>query len=124
MALLKSGKSDSPAPEKNLYLAQIALEYLTDAEYTKALAEAAKQKLDSKEISAILKSAVSMSELSSEEITAKLSEKTSLALRNITERDYHGVIIDRSKARPKEIIDLGLAVYGDGSEVLAAFGSK
>jgi hypothetical protein len=105
-------------------LAEAVLEYLTRDEYAKALADAVRGHLDKNETKAILKSATSTSKLTPEGIYRKLADKTALALKNITERDYPGLIREKAMAPPKEIIGLGLAVFGDGSEAVAAFGPK
>jgi hypothetical protein len=56
--------------------------------------------------------------LSDREIDDALSKALGEALSGIAKGDYHGVI----DCDAKEIIDMGLAVYGHGHRVKAAFG--
>jgi DNA-binding transcriptional ArsR family regulator len=124
MALEKKGQADAPAPIKSQCLGQAALEYLTEAEYSAGLAEAVKKELGKAEIKEILKKAGRTLSPPSERIDQELSEAAAKALRDIAEKDYRGVIKNKAEVPPKEIIDLGLSVYGDGKRVVAAFGSK
>jgi hypothetical protein len=117
----------SELPDKNLdkvekdhFLAQAGREkILTEAEYDLALAALAKQKFTKDEVNEILQEATT--ELGVKEgknIDDILFETTQDALKAIAERNYH----DTLKLRAKEIIDLGLAISGYGSQVKAAFG--
>jgi hypothetical protein len=47
-----------------------------------------------------------------------LSKAVALALKDIKGKNYHGIVA----LKAKRIIDLGLAIYGVGSQVKAAFG--
>jgi hypothetical protein len=123
-ALSKSGKAELTEEEKNQILAGAVSEYLTEAEYSTTLAEAIKKELGKEEIKEILKNAARTSGSPSERIDKELSEAAELALRSVTDKYYHDVIISKAVIKPKEIIDLGLAVYGGGKKVLAAFGPK
>jgi hypothetical protein len=58
--------------------------------------------------------------LSDEQINDKLSKAVGLAIKAIKEKNYHGIVA----LKAKKIIDLGLAVYGVGSQVTASFGES
>jgi hypothetical protein len=58
--------------------------------------------------------------LSEEKIDETLSKATQGALNDIITRNYHGII----QHRAKEIIDIGMAIYGHGDRVKVAFGPK
>jgi hypothetical protein len=103
-------------------LAQEAPKVLDESEELRVLAAAAKKHLPPEIVKNILKKtkpkSKSNSEIAKEQINHALSKAAQKALSDIAERDYHGIL----KFNAKEIIVLGLAIYGDGSEVKAAFG--
>jgi hypothetical protein len=115
--ILKPTEADT-----NRGLADNALEYLTEAEYAATLALTARKKLPKKEITEILKSATSREALSEEEIDVVLSKAAMEALSQIVKKDYHGPIKEGLKA--KEIIDMGLSMYGSKAIVKAVFGPE
>ncbi|MDR1657109.1 MAG: hypothetical protein LBT47_06080, partial [Deltaproteobacteria bacterium] len=102
-------------------LAKAAEDYLTDKEQVKVLAEVMRQELPG-EIEAILQAKpVNYKTADTKaQIKEKLAKATEEALNNIVDRGYHGLL----GHKPKEIIDLGLAIYGNGLEVKAAFGPR
>jgi hypothetical protein len=117
----------SECPDKNLdkvekdrFLAQAGKDkILTEAEYDLALAALAKQKFTKDEVTEILYEAtIDMGIIEEKNIDDILSKTTLDALKAIAEKNYH----DTVKLKAKEIIDLGLAISGYGSQVKAAFG--
>ncbi|MDR1607476.1 MAG: AAA family ATPase [Deltaproteobacteria bacterium] len=118
--LLLKGQTTSQYEDKIKILANSATEYLTEAEINHDLAILAKKEFSKEDIATILKNVKSKSALTNEQVDEILSKAAANALKDITERDYHSII----GGEAKEIIDLGLAVYGDGSRVMAIFGSK
>jgi hypothetical protein len=118
-------KIDTPEPteaETDRILAKAASEYLTKAEIEGALARTARNELSKEEIKAILKTAKSTQTLSKAEIDSYLSKAAMEALGQIVKKDYHGPIKEGLKA--KEIIDLGLSMYGSKAIVKAVFGPE
>jgi hypothetical protein len=61
-----------------------------------------------------------MLKLSDEQIDSILTETAKIALTTISEKGYHGIVGPKAK----KIIDLGLAIFGKGSKVKAAFGPQ
>jgi hypothetical protein len=106
--------------EKDTILAKAAMKMFPRVDTDKVLADAARAHLSSEELQEALYMAGNKPSLSNDEIDSVLSKAVHKALRDITERDYQGLL--RHKA--KEIIDLGLAVYSHGSQVKAAFGPR
>jgi hypothetical protein len=104
--------------KKNQLLAKAALKSLTQADIRQALAKLAREKLPPDEIEKTLLYAPSKSSLSNERIDEILSQAAQTALRDIGAKDYHGPF----RLEAKEFIDLGLAIYGVGSQVKAIFG--
>jgi hypothetical protein len=49
-----------------------------------------------------------------------LSQTAQAALDSIAQRDYHSILGDKAK----EIIDLGIAIYGNKNKVKAIFGNN
>jgi hypothetical protein len=106
--------------EKDEILAKAAKRVLTGTERAWALVLTAKEKLAGDELPEALRKAAVIPPPTKERIDEMLSKAVEKALSDIIERDYHGII----KHKAKEIIDLGLAVYGGGSEVKAGFGPQ
>jgi hypothetical protein len=106
--------------EMNSRFAQEAETILTPPEYYRALATLAREKLGKKAVKELLVGATKKLNLAKEQIEAKLSSAVQEALKQIVEKDYHGPF----KLQAKEFIDLGLALYGDGLTVKAAFGPR
>jgi hypothetical protein len=105
--------------EENHILAQEAMNILTNDEITIALAKLGREKLPKEKLEEVLGPI-----LSKEEIDAILSKDAKAALNQITEKDYHSAVrlkVDKN-LEIQSIIDLGLAVYGNGSPVKAIFG--
>jgi hypothetical protein len=105
--------------EKNSILSSIAKDYLSELEFDTALALTVKNNLPKSSVDDILREA-SQSKLSKEQIDAKLTTAVADALTQIENRRYHGPF----ELQAKEFIDLGLALYGDGLTVKAAFRPK
>ena len=115
-----STEGDPSDAEIDRLLGQAALDILPEDVVDKALAEAAMGLLPPERIEAAsLEAASGLADLPEAEIDGILSKAASEALRDIAEGGYHGMI--SSDAR--EIIDLGLAVYGHGDHVKAVFGN-
>ncbi|MDR2142439.1 MAG: hypothetical protein LBR11_11765, partial [Deltaproteobacteria bacterium] len=91
---------------------------LLKADIDQALANLAREKLPRDEVEKILLNAPSKSSLSVERIDGILAKAAQEALKDIAAKDYHGPF----RLEAKEFIDLGLAIYGVGSQVKAIFG--
>jgi hypothetical protein len=92
-------------------------------EIDNALADAAREKFSPKEIDDFLREASNTPEFSPKwRVDNVLPKAAGEALDQIEKKDYHGPIKKGLKA--KEIIDLGLAIYGSGTHVMAAFRPK
>jgi hypothetical protein len=114
----KAPQSDLTESDKNKILAKVAYEKLTKEEREYVLAKTAREVLEPSEIEGALLSVTPKSELAPERIESRLTESANLALEIIAKKNYSNLL---QKFRPKEIINLGLAVYGFGSEVKAIF---
>jgi hypothetical protein len=84
------------------------------------LAELARQNIEKDQINMILKTAKPKSAPTEEQIESELSKATQEALKTITTKGNHGII----KRMASEIIDLGRAIYSNGTQVKAQFGPK
>jgi uncharacterized membrane protein YccC len=115
---LESGRNKPAKAENNLFLAQAALDSLSEADINQALAEAAREKLPGEEIEKVLPETAAEPDPAKEQIDKTLSRLAEEALRAIAEKDYHGPL----RLQAKEFIDVGLAVYGYGDHVKTAFG--
>jgi hypothetical protein len=103
---------------KNQLLADLALSSLTTSDINQAMAELAMEKLSNEVITDVLLGASPKLKLSDKQIDGKLSQAVALALKDIKDKNYHGIVA----LKAKKIIDLGLAIYGVGSQIKAAFG--
>jgi Na+-transporting NADH:ubiquinone oxidoreductase subunit NqrC len=113
-------QKENAAAQRTKLLAQAALSSLPKEEINKFLAEAVRNKFTDEEIEEFSREASFASESSSsKEIDDILSKAAMEALDQIVKQDYHGPIEEGLKA--KEIIDLGLAMYGSKAIVKAAF---
>jgi hypothetical protein len=106
--------------QRNRLLADLALSSLPDSNINQALAELVRQELPKETVTDIILSASPMLKQSDEQIEDKLSQAVGLALKAIKEKNYHRIVA----LKAKNIIDLGLAIYGVGSKVKAAFGEE
>jgi hypothetical protein len=106
--------------EMNQLLATATFKSLPQADIDQALAALAKVRLAPDVIENALLGAAPTSVLSEEKIDETLSEATQGALNDIITRNYHGIL----QHRAKEIIDIGMAIYGHGEQVKVAFGPK
>jgi hypothetical protein len=106
--------------ERNRLLAELAVKSLTNLDLDQALAELVNNELPKEMLTDILLSASPMLKQSDEQIEDKLSQAVAKALKAIKEKNYHGIVA----LKAKNIIDLGLAIYGVGSKVKAAFGNE
>ncbi|MDR2142425.1 MAG: hypothetical protein LBR11_11695, partial [Deltaproteobacteria bacterium] len=104
--------------KKYQLLAEAALKLLSKAEINQALANLARERLPRDEIKKILLYAPSKSSLSAKRIDGILAKAAQEALNDIVAKDCHGPF----RLEAKEFIDLGLAIYGVGSQVKAIFG--
>jgi hypothetical protein len=108
-----AGKNKLSKAEKNQLLRQAALESLPQTDIFQALAALAKGRLAPDVIENALFGAAPTSVLSEEKIEETLSESTQGALNDIITRNYHGIL----QHRAKEIIDIGMVIYGHGDRV-------
>ncbi|MDR2198889.1 MAG: AAA family ATPase [Deltaproteobacteria bacterium] len=106
--------------DKNKYLAIAALKSNHKNDINIALAEAAKKNLPRNEIKKVIFENTPKSNLTCEQIDDILTEASQKALNDIIQKDYHGPL----KVWAKEFIDMGLSIYGFGSNVKAIFGPK
>jgi protein required for attachment to host cells len=112
--------TDHKEDEVNQILADSSADYLTEAEMYQALAGAVKEKLSSKEIDAIYKKAIPQGKVSDAEIEEILIKAAQRALGDIREKNYHSIAMNTADGI-KEIIDLGLSIYGHGLHIKVAF---
>jgi hypothetical protein len=84
------------------------------------LAELARQNIEKDQINKILKTAKPKSVPTEEQIESELSKATQEALKAITTKGYHGII----NRMANEIIYLGMAIYGNGTQIKSQFGQK
>jgi hypothetical protein len=96
-------KSLAPAKELNEELAKLAVNSIAPEFIQEALSEASVGP-----------------ELTSDQLDELLAKRAETALEDITNRNYHQVI----ESEAKEIIYLGMAIYGHGTKVKAIFGPK
>jgi hypothetical protein len=107
--------------DKDRLMAQAGKEkILTEDEVALVLANFYRSQISNNEIDKILSQEITDYNNQEGQIDELLSKATHRALKDIAEKDYHGVV----KLRAKKIIDLGLAVYGRGTQVKAAFGPR
>ena len=119
--LTASSTPDSSPEEKYRLLGETALKSLPEEKANEVLAVAANHFLTSKQIQAAFrKETAKLPDPPDEEIDLMLSKAVETALSQIAERKYH-MILD---SHTKKVIDLGLAVYGYGQRLKAAFGPE
>jgi hypothetical protein len=119
--LFLSNLPQEPSPdEMDSRFAQEAKTILSPAERYQALATLAREKFGEEAVNKILADAAKKLKSDDKQIETKLSGAVQQALKQIVEKDYHGPF----KLQAKEFIDLGLALYGDGLTVKAAFGPR
>jgi hypothetical protein len=106
--------------EEDHFLAQTAAKILTGFEIVQALAGAAGENLSPSQIKNALLNLDTLPAEVKARIAKDLSKAAEVALRDIIKKDYHGILA----LKAKEFIDLGLAVYGYGGQVMAAFGPQ
>jgi hypothetical protein len=116
----KAGFSAPSEQDANQALANEALEHLTDTEINQVLADTVKNKLTAGEIRAIYKTASPQGNVSDVEIEDILIKAAQRALADIRDKNYHSIAMNTADGI-KEIIDLGLSIYGHGSHIKAAF---
>ncbi|MDR2436752.1 MAG: hypothetical protein LBD17_01590 [Endomicrobium sp.] len=92
---------------------------LNEAERNLAIAKAAREKLNQKEIEEALLKAPKKAEANPTKIYNLLKSATQDALKDINNKGYQHLI----KFEVMDIIPLGLSIYGHGTEVYAEFGS-
>jgi hypothetical protein len=107
----------STEAEKNKTLAVAALNSIPESDLNQTLAKAVRDKLPPKEINKALREATTKLGLNEAQIDEVLSKAVQEALRDIAQKDYHGPLRNEAKS----FIDLGLAIFEDGSRVKAAF---
>ena len=107
-----------PSPEaRNRLLGEAALQTLPEAVTTPELAKAAKALLSPEQIEAALESASKGTDPPDEEIDRLLTQAAQEALDAIVQKKYHKIL----DSHTEKGIDLGLAVYGYGQRLKAAF---
>ncbi|MDR2198243.1 MAG: AAA family ATPase [Deltaproteobacteria bacterium] len=116
--IYKNRKKIKTEADQNKYLAMSALKLIPENDLNAALAEAAKKELPRSEIKKIIFDNSPKSDLAHEQIDDILKDAAQKALNDIAQRNYHGPL----KEWAKEFIDLGLSIYGFGSDVKAIFG--
>jgi hypothetical protein len=99
-------------------LADLALNSLSANDINQALAEFAKEKLSKETLTDHLLDFSPKLNLSGNQINNYLSKGVALALKALNEKNHHSVLANKAN----KIIDLGLAIYGVGNQVKAAFG--
>ncbi|MDR0549186.1 MAG: hypothetical protein LBI10_07240, partial [Deltaproteobacteria bacterium] len=102
----------------NKFLANNAKEYLAPTEIDQTLAQTLIDELPKEDIAKILKKAQSTTKTSNEKIDALLAKTAQEALDDIEKRNYPSIV----SFHAKEITSLGLAIYGDGTKIVALFG--
>jgi hypothetical protein len=117
IALSKIGLPKPTVEDYNQFLANNAKEYLASTEIDQALAKALKKTLPKEEIDEILKEAQSTTKTSNEKIDALLAKTAQEALNDIEKRNYPSIV----SFNAKEITSLGLAIYGNGTKIVALF---
>jgi hypothetical protein len=109
--------------EYNDLLAKVVINDFTAQEIDNALEDALRDKFSEREIDDVLREAANTSEYSPKgKVDVVLSKAVKEALYQIEKKDYHGPLKKGLKA--KEIIDLGLAIYGAGTYAMEAFRPK
>jgi hypothetical protein len=118
LILSKSPIHDNTGMNDNQILAQEAKKILSESEITVVLSDTVRNNLNPEHLRKILPNAISDSFILKERIENILSAATTQALKDIMNREYHGII----KLKAKEIIDIGIALYGNGEIVKTVFG--
>ncbi|MDR2141889.1 MAG: AAA family ATPase [Deltaproteobacteria bacterium] len=120
----KKGLTNS---EKNELFTQTALELLRVEDINSALAALVLEKLPTEKLNQELRNLGVKMDLSSDSLDLAggrvdqvLTKIAQLALRDITQKDYHGPF----RLEAKKFIDLALVIYDHGSQVKAVFGQK
>jgi hypothetical protein len=117
IALSKIGLPKPTVEDYNQFLANNAKEYLTPTEIDQTLAQTLKDELPKEDIEKILKKAQSTTKDSNEKIDALLAKTAQEALDDIQKRDYPSIV----SFHANEITSLGLAIYGNGTKIVALF---
>jgi hypothetical protein len=117
-ALIRPIMKRASGAERTPLLAELAIEVFDKPRINKVLADLAMEKLSADVIDQALIDAVGGKSLSEEEIEGALTKAAKRALNQINEKKYGDLV----KKGAKEIIKLGLAIYGNGSNVKALFG--
>ncbi|MDR1872314.1 MAG: AAA family ATPase [Deltaproteobacteria bacterium] len=119
MKIIRKNSEKTPSKsEINKILANVAIESLSKDNINQVLAEAARNSLSGDAVKKVLTEATPSLDISKEEIDELLSETAQKALSDISTRNYHGIV----NYKAKQIIDLGLAIYGGDATVKALFG--
>jgi hypothetical protein len=118
---------ESTKAKENYLLAQFALKSLPEKDINEAIASTVMEKLPRERLETeLLKLGVKIDlsqkteDLTDERIDQILTQAAQEALNDITLIDYHG----QFRFKAKGFIDLGLAIYDDGSTVKALFGPE
>jgi hypothetical protein len=112
------GNKEATEVKKNSLLARAFKESFPKTDLNQALALAARENVPQKKIKEALLKAASRSNWDPERVESLLSQAAQKALKDIAAKDYHGPF----KLEAKRFIDLGLAIFGVGSQVKALFG--
>ncbi|MDR0548315.1 MAG: hypothetical protein LBI10_02725, partial [Deltaproteobacteria bacterium] len=113
----KIGLPKPTLEDYNQFLANNVKEYLTPTEINQTLAQTLIDELPKEDIAKILKKAQSTTKISNEKIDALLAKTAQEALDDIEKRNYPSIV----SFHANEITSLGLAIYGDGTKIVALF---
>jgi hypothetical protein len=114
----KLSQNSSATSELYGLLAQKAKGLLSESEITLALAKGALKQLPEEMIEKILQKPHPDKLFHPEKIDALLSKRAQLALDEITRGEYQGAV----SYKAKDIIEMGMAVYGGNFKVKVLFG--
>ncbi|MDR2141497.1 MAG: AAA family ATPase [Deltaproteobacteria bacterium] len=127
LILEELSEDESTTAKENYLLAKFALKSLPEKDIIEALASTVLEKLPRERLETeLLKLGVKIDlsqkteGLTDERIDQILTQAAQEALNDITLKDYHG----QFRLKAKGFIDLGLAIYDDGSTVKALFGPE
>jgi hypothetical protein len=119
-ALSESGDKPLAEADKIRLTANTIVSLAPKDKLDNELAKLAVNSIDPEYIQEALSEASVGPELTSDRLDGLLAKRAETALEDITNRNYHQVI----GSEAKEIIYLGMAIYGHGAEVKAVFGPK
>jgi hypothetical protein len=111
-------------PSKKAEIDQILIQHakhtFTKPQRAQILAQLAREKLSKEELEEVLPKESTKERPPKEQLEKLLSKTAQTALDTITQKDYHSILGHKAK----EIIDLGMAIYGKANKVMALFEPK